>query len=64
VLSVALSYMYIGLYVKYRLFLSDFNGTTDFSINTQMSNYMKISPVVTELFHANGRIGGRTDRQT
>jgi flagellar biosynthesis/type III secretory pathway chaperone len=38
--------MYIGLHVKYRLYMSDFNKTwilsTDFSKNTQISNLMKI----------------------
>ena len=38
--------MYIGLHVKYRLFLSDFNETlmfsTDFQKNTQISNFISL----------------------
>jgi hypothetical protein len=53
--------MFIGLHVKYPLFLSDFNDTlifTTFQKNTQISNFMKIRPVVAKLFHADRR----TDR--
>jgi len=49
--------MYIGLHVKYPLFLSDFNETyisRQFSKNLQISNLMKIRPVGAELFHADG----------
>ena len=53
--------MHIGLQVKYRLLLSDFNDTwslpTDF-LSPQVPNFVKIRPVGAELFHA----GGRTDR--
>jgi len=53
--------MYIGLHVKYALFLSDFNESLNFprsfSKNTQIPNFMKVRPVGAELFHA----GGRTD---
>jgi len=50
--------MYIGLHVKYRLLLSDFNDTWIFSTNvkkTEISNFMKIRPVGAKLFHADGR---------
>jgi hypothetical protein len=55
----------IGLYVKYRLFLSDFSKTKYTYIKkTQMSNFMKIRPVGAELFHLDRRTNGRTDRQS
>jgi len=45
--------------VKYPLFLSDFNETWNFldrfPKNTQVSNFIKIRPVGSELFHACGR---------
>jgi hypothetical protein len=50
--------MYIGLHVKYPLFLSDFNDTL---ISQQIfrkiviSDFMKIRPVDAELFRADGR---------
>jgi hypothetical protein len=51
--------MYIGLHVKYSLFLSDFNATlifsADFRKNTQISNLMKIRQVEAELFRADRR---------
>ena len=56
------SKMYIGLHVKYPLFLSDFNETwifwTDFQNSTSVLNFMKIHPVGAELFHADGRTDG------
>ena len=59
---------YIGLHVRYPLFLSDFNETlafsTDFSKNIQIQNFMKILPVGAELFHADRRTYERIDRQT
>ena len=55
--------MVIGLHVKCRLFLSDFNETwifwTDFSKNYQISNFMKLRPVGAALFHADRRAGGQ-----
>ena len=57
-----LSQIYIGLHVKYPLFLLDFNETsicsTDFPKNTPVSNFMKIRHVRAELFH----VDGETDR--
>ena len=54
--------MYIGLYGKCPLFLSDFNETViffdRFLENSQMSNFMKIRQV-----GAGFHVGGRTDRQ-
>jgi len=35
-----------------------------FSKNTHISNFMKILPLVAELFHGDGRKPGQTDRQT
>jgi hypothetical protein len=59
--------MYIGIHVKYRLLLSDFNETLLFSIyfrkNTQIPNFVKIRPVGAEAFHADGGTNGQTDRQ-
>jgi len=56
--------MYIGLHVKYPLFLSDFNET-EFSRqilkNPQISNLMKIRLVGAELYHEDG---WKTDGQT
>jgi hypothetical protein len=50
--------MCIGLRVKYRLLLSDFNETWIFLDkvlkNTQITNFMKIRPVGAELFRADG----------
>jgi hypothetical protein len=51
--------MYIGLHVKYPLFVTEFNeawiSLDRFSKNTQIQNFMKIRPVGAELFHADGR---------
>jgi hypothetical protein len=55
--------MYLGVHVKYQLFLSDFNETNfsdTFSRNTQISNFINIRPVGAELFHADRQ----TDRYT
>ena len=53
--------MYIGLHVKYPLFLSDFNETCNFIErfwkNNQISNFMKIRPVGAELLHAEKKSG-------
>ena len=54
--------MYIGLHVKYRLFLSDFNISLIISKDFRkilILNLMKILLVGVELFHADGC----TDRQ-
>jgi hypothetical protein len=61
--------MYIGLHVKYPLFLSDFNETwiffDTFFKNTKTTYLRKIRSVGAELFHADrgtdGRMDGRTD---
>ena len=57
--------MYISLHVKCPLFLSDINKNLNFRDrffkNPQMSNFMKIRPVVAELFHADGRVDRRAD---
>jgi len=50
--------MYIGLHVKWPLFLSDFNETNfrdRFSKSSQISDFTKIRPVGAELFHADRR---------
>jgi len=53
------SLTYSGLHAKYPLLLSDLNKTCiffdRFSKNTQMSNFMKICPVVDQLFQADRR---------
>jgi len=52
--------IYIGLRVKYPLFLSDFIEIlifpADFRKNTQILNVLKICPVGAELLHADGQI--------
>jgi len=66
-MSEVRSNTYIGLHVKYPLFLSDFNETwsfsTDFRQKTQISNFMTIRPVGAELFHEEGRTARRKDGQ-
>jgi len=51
--------------VKHSLFLSHFKETsvfsTDFRKNDQISNFVKIRPVGTELFNADGRTVGQRD---
>jgi len=51
--------MYIRLSIKYPLFFSDFNEISIFCTtlpqNSQITNFMKICPLGTELFHADGR---------
>jgi len=57
--SKIFSYMYVGLHVKYTSFFSDFNETwiflDGFFKNTQISNFVKILPMRTQLFHADGQ---------
>ena len=55
--------MYLGLHVKYLLFLSDFQENSIFSTdfgkkNAQISNLMKIHPVGAEMLYGNGRTNG------
>ena len=58
--------IYIDIRVKYQLFLSNFNGTWNFSDrfskNHQIRNFMEILPVGTELFHAKRQTDGQTWR--
>ena len=58
--------MCVGLQVKYRLFLSDFNKTCVFlercPKNNQILNFIKIRKVGAELFYADGQTDGLTDR--
>jgi hypothetical protein len=61
------SKMSIGLHVKGRLLLSDFNETYIFMTNLKKkrtSNSMKILLMEAESFHAERRTDGRTDGQT
>ena len=59
---------YIGLHVKYRLFLSVIKK--DLQLSRQIfekystMKFHENPPVLAELFHADGRTDGRTDRQT
>ena len=57
--SDILSHMCIGLNVKYLLFLSHINADRIFSKyfrkHTEISNFIKICSVGTELFHADGQ---------
>jgi hypothetical protein len=61
-LSEMWSKTYIGLHIKYLLFLSDFNETwifsKDFLKNTPISSFMKIRPVGADLFLADRRTNG------
>jgi hypothetical protein len=53
--------MYLGIHVKYPLFLTDFNQTwfsRQIFENLQTPNLMKIRPAVAELYHEDRR----TDR--
>ena len=55
--------MHIVLYVKYPLFLSDFNKTSlawTYFRKILISNFVKILPVVSELFLAYGLPDGQT----
>jgi hypothetical protein len=52
--------MYLGIYIKYPLLLSDFNFRDRFSKNAQLSKLLMHLEGV-ELFHADGRTDGRTD---
>ena len=60
--------MYIFFYVKYSLFLSDFNKTVSFSLNfrkiLKFLIFMKIRPIGAELVHVDGQEDRQKDRQT
>jgi hypothetical protein len=65
--SDILSWMFTGLHVRNPLLLSvliNLNFFNVFSSNSQIPNFVKILPVGTELFHADGRTDRETDRQT
>jgi len=57
--------MYIGLHVKYPSITSDYSETCIFSTafprNTQISNFVKIRRVGTQLFHADGETDGHDE---
>jgi hypothetical protein len=57
--------MYLGLHVKYQLFLSDFKDKRifldRFLKSTHISNFMKICPMEAELFHMDGRPDGQNE---
>jgi hypothetical protein len=49
--------MYVGLHVKYLLFVSDDSETLIFTTDFRkmlISNFMEIHPVGAELFHVDG----------
>ena len=51
--------MYVGVHVQYPPLLSDFNETSASStVCWKISNFMKIHPVGSALFHADGRTDG------
>jgi len=54
--------MYIGLHVKYRLFLSDCNETRSFATVFEKYSNIKILPLGAELFHEEGQTDGQTSR--
>ena len=57
--------MYIGPYVKYWLFLLDFNNCWNFLEylgKTLKTNLMQTFPVAVELFYVDRQNDGRTDR--
>ena len=58
--------MRIGLHTERLLHLSDYNDTSvflRFSPNPQTRNFMRIRPVKAELFLADRRTDGQTDRR-
>ena len=57
--------MYIGLHVKYPLFLSDINETfyilDRLSKNIDIQNFMKIRAIREDLFHTDGQMNSRAE---
>ena len=58
--------MYLGLHIKYPLFLSDINETWNvldrFSKNTEIKNFMKLHPMGAELFREDERKNGQANK--
>ena len=57
--------MYVGLHIKYPLFLSDFNEMNFLARllkDPEISNFMRLHLVGAKLFHADGWADRQTDR--
>jgi hypothetical protein len=53
--------MYTGPRVKHPLFLSDYSETIIFLIGIQISNFVRVCAVGTELFHVEGEADRKKD---